>query len=222
MIPKTMPSSLRALAATTLLSLTGTLTAQDATKPSRSPVEVIRATTEEITKVLENRELPELTQQNQVMDVIDRQVDFETVCKLVLARNYKKFSKEQRTKFIHEFRRHLLFTYWNNATTFEFERIDVTGDRKEKRKDWTVKTIVYHNGDSSKVDYRLRLRGDDAENPGEWKIIDIVIEGVSLVSNFRSQFKSMIANDGPDRLLETLRKKNDKAEAAMKAKEEES
>ena len=219
---KTLHRSLPTLIATALLFLAGIASAQANPKPTQGPVEVITETTGEITKVLENRELPELSRQNKVIDVVDKRVHFETVCKLVLARNYKKFSKDQRKDFIREFRRHLLFTYWNNATTFEFEKIAVTGDRKEKRKDWTVKTIVHHNGDTTKVDYRLRLIGDDEKNPGEWKIIDILIEGVSLVSNFRSQFSSMVSNQGPDGLLKTLRKKNDKEEKAMKAKAEKS
>ena len=118
---KTLHRSLPTLIATALLFLAGIASAQANPKPTQGPVEVITETTGEITKVLENRELPELSRQNKVIDVVDKRVHFETVCKLVLARNYKKFSKDQRKDFIREFRRHLLFTYWNNATTFEFD-----------------------------------------------------------------------------------------------------
>ncbi len=203
------------------LLLTGFAAAQTSPPPAKGPVEVIKETTYAITKVLENDDLPELTQQNKVIEVVDERVDFETVCKLVLATNYKKFSGDQRKQFVQEFRRHLLFTYWNNASSLDFEKIVITSDRKEKRRDWTVKTLVHHNGDSTRIDYRLRLRGADEKNSGEWKIIDILIEGVSLVSNFRSQFKSLVSNQGPEGLLKTLRKKNDKEEKAMKAKDKE-
>ena len=60
------------------------------------------------------------------------------------------------------------------------------------------------------VDYRLRQKG------GTWRIIDVVIEGVSLVSNFRSQFQDIVSNGGPDRLLVLLKQKNASGEPLVK------
>jgi phospholipid transport system substrate-binding protein len=57
------------------------------------------------------------------------------------------------------------------------------------------------------VDYRLRQRD------GEWKIVDFIIEGVSLVANFRSQFQELMSQGGPDHLLSALRKKTAEEEA---------
>ena len=62
------------------------------------------------------------------------------------------------------------------------------------------------NAEPIEVDYRLRSRD------GTWRIIDVIIEGVSLVSNFRSQFQGIVANEGPARLLDLLREKNAKGE----------
>ncbi len=52
------------------------------------------------------------------------------------------------------------------------------------------------------VDYRLRNRA------GGWRVIDVVIEGISMVSNYRDQFKSIVSSGGPELLLEKLRQKN--------------
>jgi phospholipid transport system substrate-binding protein len=56
--------------------------------------------------------------------------------------------------------------------------------------------------DGVELDYRLRQRD------GEWKVIDVVIEGVSLIANFRSQFREVVGQKGPDGLLEQMRAKN--------------
>ncbi len=57
-----------------------------------------------------------------------------------------------------------------------------------------------------KVDYRVR------HEDGGWRIVDITVEGVSLVSNFRSQFQEIISNGGFERLMKMLREKNAAAE----------
>ncbi|MGE4652990.1 MAG: ABC transporter substrate-binding protein, partial [Myxococcota bacterium] len=79
------------------------------------------------------------------------------------------------------------------------------GERQEPRGDVTVKTaIVGGENNGALVDYRMR------EDKGRWKIIDVVIEGsISLVANFRDQFRDVIARSGPEGLLEKLREKNE-------------
>lgn len=185
--------------------------------PKESARQVIENTTLLVTRTLKNQALKDLEKQDEVIAVVNKRVDFETVSKLVLARGYRKFSKDQREQFISEFRHHLLLTYWNNATLFEFESVEIVGERKEKRNDWTVKTLIHTTHEDAKIDYRLRLRGASEKTVGEWKIIDVIIEGVSLVSNFRSQFQSLVANRGPEGLLELLRKKNAEEGKAAKA-----
>jgi phospholipid transport system substrate-binding protein len=99
-------------------------------------------------------------------------------------------------------------TYGRNIENYKNERVEVTGDRDEGRGDWTVKTKILRGGGASDilVDYRLRKEGD------EWRIIDIVIERVSLVANFRSQFQEIVSQGGPTKLLDVLREKNARRE----------
>ena len=84
----------------------------------------------------------------------------------------------------------------------------ITGSRDENGGDTTVKTKILRGGPGDiLVDYRMR------QTAGTWKIIDVIIEGVSLVSNFRSQFQDVVASGGPERLLSLLRDKNAKGES---------
>jgi phospholipid transport system substrate-binding protein len=106
------------------------------------------------------------------------------------------------------FKNHLSMTYGRNVESYKNEKVQITGSRPETGGDATVKTKIVRGGGGNDilVDYRLRQRD------GTWKIIDVVIEGVSLVPNFRSQFQDVVASGGPERLLALLREKNAKGE----------
>lgn len=136
--------------------------------------------------------------------IVYRETDFDTMSRLVLGRNWSRFSSEQQTEFVSLYREHLSVTYGNNIENYRNERVAIVGDREEGRGDWTVQTKIVRGGGSSdiQVDYRLRKQGDG------WKIIDIVVERVSLVANFRSQFQDILGSGTPEKLLQILRDKN--------------
>jgi phospholipid transport system substrate-binding protein len=87
----------------------------------------------------------------------------------------------------------------------------VTSDHTETNGDVSVKTVIRGGKfDGTPVDYRLR-------NASEWRVIDVVIENVSLVSSFRTQFSDVLAKSGPTGVLTKLKERN-AARAAAKAK----
>lgn len=138
--------------------------------------------------------------------------DFSTMSKLVLARNWRKATPEQRTTFVKEFKRHLSHTYGTRLDRYDQERIDVYAAQVEQRNDVSVKTrVVGGQFDGAEISYRLRKQGEP------WKIIDVVIEGVSLVSNYRSQFQEVLNTGTIDDLIAKLRDKNFKVEDEPKA-----
>ncbi|MCP5066251.1 MAG: ABC transporter substrate-binding protein, partial [bacterium] len=106
--------------------------------------------------------------------------DFETMSKLVLRRSWKKFSAEQRVEFVAAFTDHLAASYGSRVERYNEQDVEVTGDRSEPRGDVTVHTRILAAGaDEISMDYRLRDR------EGLWKVIDVKIEGISLISSFR-------------------------------------
>ena len=184
------------------------LAAHSARAAAESPRAVIQETTDAVLAVLADKGLSADQKRHKIEDIVYLHFDFETLSRLVLARNWKQLSAEQQKAFVEEFKRHLSVTYGKNVETYNNERVAITGDRAEARDDWTVKTkIVRPNADDILVDYRLRKDG------GEWRVIDVVIEGVSLVANFRSQFQEIINTQGADKLIELLRDKNAKGES---------
>ena len=134
--------------------------------------------------------------------------DWPTMSRLVLARNWKKLSDTQKPEFIEQFKKHLSLTYGKRLEQIGDEKVDIGASRVSKNGDVTVKTkIVGGAADGVLIDYRLR------ENEGEWRVIDVIIEGVSLVANFRSQSREIVSRSGIDQLIAQLREKNEKASA---------
>jgi phospholipid transport system substrate-binding protein len=93
--------------------------------------------------------------------------------------------------------------YGNRIERYDQEKVDIVGERQEPRGDVTIQSVVRGGEfEGATVDYRLRQR------EGRWLVIDVIVEGISLVSNFRDQFKEVLARGGPEELLEQLRAKN--------------
>ena len=179
---------------------------------SSAPRELVRGITDAVIKVLREKGMSADDKRKRIEDIVFDYVDFETTSRLVLAKHWRNLNEDQKTQFIQEFRRHLSVTYGKNVESYQDETVTITGDRKEARGDSTVKTRIVRNGPNDiLVDYRLRRKGNG------WKIIDLIIERVSLVSNFRSQFQQIVANDGIERLIDLLRKKNAAGESGLKS-----
>jgi phospholipid transport system substrate-binding protein len=171
------------------------------------PSAVVERTTSSVIAILTDAKLSTDEKRKRVEDVVLASVDFETLSKLVIARNWSKFSEAQRAEFMTLFKNHLSMTYGRNVESYKNEKVTITGSREESGGDTTVKTKILRGGPGDiLVDYRMR------QTAGTWKIIDVIIEGVSLVSNFRSQFQDVVAGGGPERLLTLLREKNAKGE----------
>ena len=162
----------------------------------------IQETGDQVLVVLKNQGLSSDQKVKQIEQVAYGRFDFDTMARLVLARNWGKLTPEQQKDFVQEFRQHLSVTYGKNIDNYRNETIEITSDREEARGDWTVKTKIQRSGDDILVDYRLR------KADGQWKIIDVVIERVSLIANFRSQLQDVVANKGADEMLRMLREKN--------------
>jgi phospholipid transport system substrate-binding protein len=174
---------------------------------AETPAEVVQQTSDAVIAVLADKRLTGDEKRHKVEDIVYKHFDFDTLSRLVLARNWRQLNTTQRAEFTEEFKKHLSITYGKNVETYNNERAVVVGERAESDNDWTVKTkIVRPNAEDILVDYRLRKEDDT------WRVIDVIIEGVSLVANYRSQFQEIISNDGAAKLIQLLHDKNLKGE----------
>ena len=134
--------------------------------------------------------------------------DLDRISMLVLGKTWRKINEDQQQQFKSEFKTMLLRTYAVALGKYKDQEIDFKPLRMEPTdKQATVKTQIIQDGAQPiSVDYTLAKKDD------EWKVFDIVIEGVSLVTNYRSQFASEIKNNGIDSLITKLAEKNSKGD----------
>jgi phospholipid transport system substrate-binding protein len=169
-----------------------------------TPKELVHQLSDAVIAVLQEKNLSADAKRQKIRGIVEGYVDFQTMSRLVLARNWNGLDDAKKKEFVEEFKQSLSVTYGKNVETYNNEKVQITGDRDEGRGDWTVQTKILRpqGGGDILVDYRLRQLN------GEWKVIDLVIERVSLVSSYRSQFQEVMANGGIDHLLQLLREKN--------------
>jgi len=187
--------------------------AEDAKAPSgaRATVDAFVA---KVFAVLQNEELSLDEKRIGIENIAYERFDFYTFSRLVLAKNWKLFTPGQQKEFQSEFKVYLAQEYGRRLDDYENEKVEVKGEKPEIRGDVTVKTrIVGGKFNDAAVNYRMR------EKDGEWYIIDVVIEGISLVSNWRDQFRSVLrGKDGPQKLLAKLQAKNHERKEELSAK----
>ena len=143
-----------------------------------------------------------------VQDILFPHFDFERMAKLALGRSWRDASAEQQAQFVEEFRLLLVRTYATAMLEYTNEEIRFLPFRDdiEKGRVTVPMEVVQPNGPSVPMALSLYKNKND-----EWKVYDVKIEGISLVTNYRSSFNRDIRTSGMDALIENLAKRNDKA-----------
>jgi phospholipid transport system substrate-binding protein len=186
-----------------LLLTTLSAFASTAAAESPGPSVVVRETADAVIAVLTDESVAGDERARRIEEIAYARFDFETMSRLVVARSWRQFDPEQKAAFQKEFKRFLANNYRARIDGYKQEKVDIVSERKEPRGDVTVRTrIVGGEYDGANIDYRLRNRDRG------WLVIDVVIEGISLVSNYRDQFKEVLASGGPNELVKRLAAKN--------------
>jgi len=165
----------------------------------------VREVVDRALEVLRDDSLSQAQKRQKIQDIASERFDFGRISKLVLARNWKKLTPEQRDEFLVEFKQHLSLTYGRRLARFTNETVEVGNVVEHNNGDVTVKSkIVGGEADGVALDYRMR------ERDGSWYAIDLIVENVSMIANFRSQIQEIVSSRGPDGLIDGLREKNQK------------
>ena len=188
--------------------LTGLLGAFGVANAEIAPDALVKQTADEVLAIVKNDRDIQAGNQQQLYALVEAKIlpsfDFDRVCRMVLGKNWKSATPEQQASFQKEFRTLLLRTYATALGKYKDQTIEYKPLRSEPdAKNVSVKTqILQSGGQPVAVDYSL-VKGDAG-----WKVYDIVIENVSLVTNYRSQFSNEIRQNGLDSLNKKLADKN--------------
>jgi phospholipid transport system substrate-binding protein len=128
--------------------------------------------------------------------------DFKELSRRTLGRTWKKLSPEQRTEFVELFTQVLQGVYADLLMSYTDQKV-IFGDEKMLKKGRAEVESYLVTSDGRKIPIFYRL----TDKTGSWRVYDVIIEGVSLVKNYRTQFKEILANNPPEKLLEILRGK---------------
>ena len=167
-----------------------------------TPLETVRAEVNKVLEVLRNKSLKEEVKREKLRVIYNEMFDQEELSKWCLGRNWNKLSEAQRKEFLPLFQQVLEKTYGDRILAYSDEKIvfdkevPITGNRVE------VQTRAVTKSKEIPMHYRVFKN-----KSGAWRCYDIVVENVSLVMNYRSQFNEILAKNSPEELLNILRKK---------------
>ena len=136
---------------------------------------------------------------------IESVFDFQELSRRTLSRQWKKFSAEQQTEFVKLFKELLQGVYADRLLAYSDQKILFDKEIMLKKGRAEVQSYL-QTSDGNKIPLFYRL----TDKSGSWKVYDIIIEGVSMVKNYRTQFKEILSKGSPDKLLEILREKSKK------------
>lgn len=172
------------------------------------PEQIIEETSTELLKIINeqnDRIKNEEGYVNQVInDLVLPVIDLQSMGKLILGKHWKTASEEQRVQFIEQFKSMLIRTYAKSVADFGHAKVTVfppQGEQKGKRH--RVKShLDIGSGTPLQVDYVFRRKSDT------WKVFDIVVDGLSLIKNFRTSFSQEISETSLDALIARLASTN--------------
>ncbi len=174
------------------------------------PDQLIKQTSEQVLDALQKNQDKYKQQPDEVFrlvnDIILPHLDFRAMSMLALGKNWRKASAEQQERFVDAFKTMLVRTYSKSLTEYAGQKIKFlpyTPPAEGKRTVKVYTVISQSNGPDIPIDYSLRIKDNI------WKVYDIKIDGISLVTNYRNSFAADINRVGIDGLIEKLLAKSD-------------
>ncbi|MEE8431003.1 MAG: ABC transporter substrate-binding protein [Candidatus Desulfatibia sp.] len=141
-------------------------------------------------------------QREEIWETIRQVFDFPVMAKLALARNWKKFTPQQRKEFTDLFAELLESTYVDKIQGgYEEEKVLYLGQKMVSDSKARVTTKILRSSVDIPIVYSMLKRNDI------WRVYDVKIEGVSLIKNYRTQFSHVLAKDSPAHLIKRLKRK---------------
>lgn len=168
-------------------------------------LETVRTNVDKVLEILRdpNRkaELAKEIKEDRLRPVFKEMFDEVELAKRTLGRHWSSLNPAQQQEFVTLFRRVLETAYADKLLTYTNERVVCERESAIGSNRAEVYTWVISSSKQIPVTYRVILKD------GTWKVYDVVIENVSLVQNYRSQFSEILAKNTPEKLLEILRNK---------------
>jgi len=173
------------------------------------PLEAVKTQVNKVLDVLRDSSLKgeagKKVKREKIRNISVNMFDYTELSKRTLGQNWSKLNAAQQTEFLGLYKTLLEDAYADKIITYTDEKVVFGKETTLSEKTAEVQTTIITKKADIPIYYRVIWKGSD------WKVYDVVVEGVSLVSNYRNQFKEILSNKSPEALLDTLRKKVGKA-----------
>ena len=183
-----------------------------------APDALVKNVTNEVLEIVRKDKEIQSGSTKKAIELVDAKVlphfNFTRMTQLAVARDWHQASPEQQKTLTAEFRTLLVRTYSKALTEYKNQTIDIRPFKMQPTEtDVKVRTLINQPGAKAiDLDYYLD------KQPNGWKVYDIEVGGVSLVTNYRSEFTAEVRKGGIDGLIATLQKKNKTGEATVPKK----
>jgi phospholipid transport system substrate-binding protein len=178
-----------------------------------APEQLVQKVTEEVMASIKSDKQLAAGDKQKAMKLAEEKVlpyiDFEEATRLAVGRAWSQATPEQKKKLVSEFRNMLVRTYSNAIESYEGQTLKVLpsrGGKQDAKDEATVRAqFVRAGGKPLPIEFQMRKTGET------WKVYDIAVEGISLVLTYRSEFDSVVKQEGIEGLIKRLTQKNSPA-----------
>jgi phospholipid transport system substrate-binding protein len=169
--------------------------------------DAMKGTIEEVLRILADRDLKQPSKANERRQLLEKVVgerfDYQEMSRRSLGAPWNNLSEKDRQEFVSLFQTLLVNTYADKIESYTGDGVQYINERTEKEYA-EVRTKVLTGKTEIPLDYRLLNKGS------AWRVYDVVVDGVSLVNNYRGQFSKILRNGSYADLVDQLRKKSEK------------
>jgi phospholipid transport system substrate-binding protein len=170
-----------------------------------APLDAVQANVNKVLEVLRDPKFKAASakelEKEKLRPIYERMFNDVELAKRTLAKNWNSMNAAQRQEFVQLFRQVLEKAYIDKILAYTDEKIVFDRETMVSGSQAEVQTRIVTPSKEIPISYKVILQGSD------WKVYDVVIENVSLVLNYRTQFNDILAKNTIEQLLETLRKK---------------
>jgi phospholipid transport system substrate-binding protein len=166
-----------------------------------APTDTLHGTIDEVFGVLRNAELESSAKKERIRGIISARFDYRAMSQSTLAQNWKTATPQQQDRFVDLYARMMQNTYLVLVEAYTDQEVRYGEEKIRKDTYAEVDTFILDTGKEIPVTYKLRRKADG------WYVYDVIIEGVSMISNYRSSYQQIVRADGMDGLLAKIEEK---------------
>jgi phospholipid transport system substrate-binding protein len=172
---------------------------------AQGPMEIAKIHVDKVLEILRDPTLTgesgKQTKIEKISQITEGVFDFTELSKRSLGQAWTQFSPDQQTEFVSLYKKLLKNTYADRIVSYNNEKIEFGKELPLSDTTAEIQTAIGTNTGDVSINYRM------IKNNDQWRVYDVVIEGVSLINNYRTQFRGILANNTPEGLIEILKKK---------------